>query len=90
MTFKSFDLQDLEMSGRSGIDTLLRNEPDLVSPHKTGRRLVASLGDLSGFMRLSEETLIHKSNRDLWALKQEGSEYFIERLFDGLGQPLKG
>lgn len=87
---KSFDLGDMEMSGSSGIDTLLQNEPKLVSPFKTGRRKVASIGDLSNFLRLSKETLVHRSERELWALKKEGGDYYVERLFDGNGQPLKG
>lgn len=51
---------------------------------------VASLGDLTEFLRLAEDTLIHKSNRDLWSFRREGDEYVLERLFDDTGQPLKG
>lgn len=50
---------------------------------------VASLGDLSGFMRMSSDTLVHKATKDLWAVRQEGSEYVIERLFKESGDPLK-
>lgn len=88
---KPFDFSDFEMSGATGMDALFAREAHITSPFKTGgRKKVASLGDLSNFVRVSEETLIHKSNRDLWALKQEGGEYFIERLFDDNGEPLKG
>lgn len=51
---------------------------------------VASLGDISGFLRVANDTLIHKSTRDLWSFRQDGSEYVIERLFDSNGEPLKG
>ena len=42
-------------------------------------------------MRISAETLIHKSTTDLWALKKEADgKFYIERLFDDNGEPLKG
>ncbi len=90
MTSKSFDFSDFEMSGSSGMDALLAREPQMVTPAKTGRKRVASLGDLDAFVRVSTETLVHRSQRDLWALKKEGEDFFIERLFDDNGEPLKG
>lgn len=50
---------------------------------------VASLGDLTEFMRVAEDRLIHKATRDLWAVKKDGEEFVIERLFADSGQPLK-
>lgn len=86
-----FDLSDLQVSGATGLDALFQREAHIVSPFKTGRAKVASLQDLTGFLRLSSETLIHKSNNDLWSLKKEADgNYFIERLFDDNGEPLKG
>lgn len=86
-----FDLQSIEAGGPSaGIDALFQQQPQMVqaSDH---RRRVASLGDLSSFIRLSGETLIHRSQKDLWALKKEADgSFFIERLFDDNGSPLKG
>lgn len=87
---KPFDFSDFEMTGSTGMDALFEREPTIISPHKTGRKRVASLGDLSEFVRVSGETLIHKSKRELWALKQDGGSFFIERLFDDNGDPLKG
>lgn len=56
-----------------------------------GRRKIASLEQLSGFIRTAEDTLVHKSDRDLWALRKDGSgEFYIERMFDEAGAPLKG
>lgn len=51
---------------------------------------VASLGDLTSFFtKVGNDTLVHKSTRDLWALKQDANGYLIERLFDDHGEPLK-
>ncbi len=58
------------------------------SPSKSLR--VASIGDLTEFLRVAEDTLIHKSTRDLWSFHRDGNEYVIERLFDDEGEPLKG
>lgn len=58
-----------------------------VEPH---RMRVASLGDLTEFLKLANDTLIHKSTRDLWSFRQDGGDYVIERLFDDQGEPLKG
>jgi hypothetical protein len=86
-----FDLGDLQTSGASGLDALFEREKHILTPHKTGRSKVASIGDLSGFVRLSSDTLIHRSDRDLWALKREADgNYYVERLFDDMGEPLKG
>lgn len=55
------------------------------------RMVVSDLGDLSGFFQASsrEDELIHKSTQDLWAFRQDGDQYVIERLFDDTGKPLK-
>lgn len=54
------------------------------------RTKVASLQQLDGFDRVSSETLIHRSTNDLWSLRKEGEDYFIERLFQDNGVPVKG
>lgn len=51
---------------------------------------VASLGDITDFLKVAEDTLIHRSTKDLWSYRRDGSEYVIERLFDDSGKPLKG
>ena len=55
------------------------------------RRVVADLGDLSGFFMQasSRDELVHKSTKDLWAVKKNGDGYVIERLFNEDGEPLK-
>ena len=86
-----YDLGQIQSSASCGIDALFEREPQLVAPTKPKRMRVASLQQLVGFQRISADTLIHKSDRDLWALKKEGDgRFFIERLFDDNGQPLKG
>jgi hypothetical protein len=52
-------------------------------------RRVASLGDLTAFLKNADGTLIHKSTRDLWTMKRDANGYLIERLFDDSGEPLK-
>jgi hypothetical protein len=85
-----FDFDQFETAGASGLDALFAREPQLMSLPKTARVRVASVQTLKPFERVSAETLVHKSNRDLWAIKKEGENFFIERLFDDNGSPLKG
>lgn len=60
-------------------------------PAKTASIRVASLGDLTEFMRVagSGDTLIHKATKDLWSVKKDADGYLIERLFNDTGAPLK-
>ncbi len=51
---------------------------------------VASLGDLTDFLKVSEGTLIHKSTNDLWSFAADGEGFTLTRLFDDGGEPLKG
>ena len=88
----AFDLGKLEVTGSTGMDALFEREPGILRPHERSARVrVASVGQLQGFTRLSAETLIHKSDHDLWSLKKEADgQFYIERLFDDNGNPLKG
>jgi len=47
------------------------------------------MGDLTAFLKVGSETLVHKATRDLWSLRKDGKEFVIERLFDDTGVPLK-
>lgn len=52
---------------------------------------VASLGDLTSFLRVAEGTLVHKSTKDLWSFdKDADGSLVVSRLFDDTGAPLKG
>ena len=44
---------------------------------------VSSLDQLFGFARIAEDTLVHKSKKDLWRIGEDDSgDVIIERLFD--------
>lgn len=85
----NFKFDDFETSGATGMDALFTREASAKVP-RPARVRVASVSQLQGFQRLSRDTLIHKSDRDLWALRKEGDSMFIERLFDDAGTPIKG
>ena len=77
--------------GGNDNDALFERDLGLLRPlQKSARVRVASVGQLQPFTRLSAETLIHKSNRDLWTIQKEADGFYIERLFDDHGEPLKG
>lgn len=86
----AFEMESIQTQGSPGIDALFEQHPQLVGA-ATSRKVVANVGDLKPFMRLSAETLIHKSTQDLWGLRKESDgKFYIERLFDDNGSPLKG
>lgn len=85
-----FNLGDIQTAGACGLDALFERQPEMVRP-RTARVRVASVQQLAPFTRLSTETLVHKSERDLWAIRKEADgQIYIERLFDDNGSPLKG
>ncbi len=87
---RNFDLGQIQVSASSGLDALFEQEPKLVRPVKTMRRRVASLQDLDAFQRISSDTLIHKSDRDLWSIgKEADGSFYVQRLFDD-HTPVKG
>lgn len=84
-----FNLSDLQVQGSHGLDSFLEREPQLVTP-KAARRKIASIQDLTGFTRLSTDTLVHKADKDLWTIKrQTDGSMFVERMFADDGSPLK-
>jgi len=86
---RNFDLGGFQVQGSTGLDAFFAREPSIVTPSK-GMRRVASLQDLNGFVRLSADTLVHKADRDLWAIKrQSDGSMYVERMFDDNGTPLK-
>jgi hypothetical protein len=52
---------------------------------KPPRRLrVSNLGDLTGFLRVSNDVLIRKCEKDLWKVtKDADGNHVIEKLYDG-------
>jgi len=86
---KEFDFSNFVTSSYLG-EEVFEQAPELISPFPTGRTKVASLGDLGGFLRKASDTLVHVSSQDLWSLKKEADgSFYIERLFDDNGNPLK-
>lgn len=51
---------------------------------------VASIGDLTNFLKVAEGKLVHKSTKDLWSFNKDADgNITVERLFDDNGEPLK-
>ena len=94
----NYKLDNIEAGGTSGMDAFFEDNPQVVSPvgqaktaaQKPPRIKVGSVAQLDGFKRISAETLINKSTNDLWAIQKDGDDFFIERLFQDDGSPLKG
>jgi|APSaa5957512622_1039677.scaffolds.fasta_scaffold55116_1 hypothetical protein len=60
-------------------------------PIRVSTLRVASFGDLSAFLKVADNTLVHKSTKDLWAFEKDADGgLVVKRLFDGDGKPLKG
>lgn len=90
-TKADFDLRLLHMGTSSSLDAGIPVQQPARPVTASMRTKVASIGQLAPFMRISADTLVHKSNKDLWSLRKEADgTYFIERLFDDNGSPLKG
>lgn len=52
---------------------------------------VASFGDLSAFLKVADNTLVHKPSKDLWSFEKDADGGLtVKRLFDSDGKPLKG
>jgi hypothetical protein len=86
----AFELSAMETQPAPGLDALFEQQPTIVEA-SSHRKRVASVADLKPFVRVSTETLIHKSQRDLWTIRKESDgQFYIERLFDDNGEPLKG
>jgi hypothetical protein len=85
-----FELGAIQGQGSPGLDALFNQQPQLVQATQN-RRFVASVKDLKSFVRVSAETLVHKSTNDLWSLRKEADgKFYVERLFDDNGEPLRG
>jgi len=55
------------------------------------RLVVSNFGDLTAFFgpTARSDELVHRATKDLWALKKDGENFVIERLFNDSGAPLK-
>ena len=65
---------------------LLRDAPEEVSgidSFLSDKMKLASMSDLLNFVRVGNDTLVHKAEKDLWRVGQnESGEIVVERLFD--------
>lgn len=93
----NYDLGSIQTAESTGMDAFFASEPEIVSPVGEAapqqaplRIKLTSVEQLQPFVRTSAETLVHKSTNDLWAIKKDGDSFFIERLFEDNGAPLKG
>lgn len=84
------DLKNAEETDYCGLDAFLA-PPDDKKVALSNNKRIASLGDLSDFLRLSKDTLVHKSEKDLWRISEDKKgQVIIERLFNPeTKEPLK-
>ena len=62
-----------------------------VKSDKAASFRVGTLGDLTDFLKIAEGKLIHTSTADLWSYSKDADGAFlVARLFDDVGEPLKG
>lgn len=99
---RNFRLSDVQLDDVSGMDSFLGDSVHATSKkacaavvQQQARQLshrvrVGSLQQLEPFSRVSADTLIHKSTKDLWSLQNNGDgTFYIEQMFDASGGPLK-
>ena len=74
-----------------GVNTSL-SDPKIVRRGKQASVIrVASLGDLTQFLKRADGKLVHKSTNDLWSYSKDADgNFLVERLFDDNGEPLQG
>ena len=94
MAHDDFDLTTLLMAD-SGMDSFLGEPAEPVDFRVAEAATqdvirVASVRQLQGFRRVANDTLVRKSENDMWKLRQsEDGDWVVERLFDANGDPLK-
>jgi len=73
-------LKGAEIADVCGFDSFIDDSQTQALPNTVK---VASLGDLSDFFRVSQDTLVHKAVKDLWRINEDKTgNVVIERLFD--------
>lgn len=71
-------LKDAEEADVCGMDQFITPPESLPDKIK-----VASIGDLRDFLRIADDTLVHKAEKDLWRINEDnGGQVVIERLFN--------
>jgi len=71
----SSEIKDLGHSKSSAVDNFLSPKEEII-------KISSSM--LDEFLKISEDTLIHKSKKDLWKVFKDGeNNIYIKRLFEG-------
>lgn len=88
MVFVLWDDKVLRPTHRSH----LKMAPSTNKNASASRMVVSGLGDISDLfsMRAGSADLVHKATNEYWAVRKEGEDFVIERLFNDTGEPLKG
>jgi len=75
-SFFDANIDDLNSRTSSAIDGFLSDNTNNIIK-------VSSSMDLTDFMKVSDDTLIHKSNKDIWkVLKDKSGNVFIKRMME--------
>lgn len=76
-------LRNAEEADTCGMDEFIEPKKAESQEKLPDKVKLAGLGDLSNFFRISNNTLVHKSEKDLWRISEsEKDGCFIERLFN--------
>jgi hypothetical protein len=83
-----YDPEDKKIMNHFGQGDL--HEMSDVANDKTATFRVASLGDLTDFLKVASGALVHKSTKDLWSYSKDADgNFLVSRLFNDEGKPLK-
>jgi hypothetical protein len=83
--------QDL-LNGMASLKEAGEQDFNGVDDFLSGRKIkLASIDDFFSYLRIGNNTLVHKAEKDLWKIgENEKGEVVIERLFDpGTKEPLR-
>jgi hypothetical protein len=86
------DIYQELLEGRASLSKLADEETIGMDDFFTDNQIkVASIDDFFQFVRLGNNTLVHKADKDLWRVAEnDKGEVIIERLFDpSTKQPLR-
>lgn len=76
-------LKNAEVADVSGMDAFIVPKKVEAQNKLPNKIKVGSLGDLSDFFRIANDTLVHRAERDLWRISEnENDGCIIERLFN--------